>query len=36
MTAASLCPLSARHAGMSFEDLCETLIGYAIERRRGT
>jgi D-alanine-D-alanine ligase len=34
MTAASLCPLSARHAGMSFEDLCDALVRLAIERRR--
>ena len=33
MTQASLCPLSARHAGMSFEDLCEELLRLAVARR---
>lgn len=33
MTEQSLCPLSARSAGMSFEELCETLVRLAIERR---
>lgn len=34
MTAASLCPLSARHAGISFEALCDTLVRLGVERRR--
>lgn len=33
MTAASLCPLSARRAGMSFEEFCETLVDLALQRR---
>jgi D-alanine-D-alanine ligase len=33
MTPASLCPLSARHAGMSFEDLCEALLELALRRK---
>jgi D-alanine-D-alanine ligase len=33
MTAESLCPLSARTAGISFEQLCEMLVQLAIERR---
>lgn len=32
MTEQSLCPLSARAAGMSFGDLCETLVRLAIDR----
>ena len=32
MTAASLCPLSARNAGMSFEELCETLVRLAAQK----
>jgi len=34
MTEQSLCPLSARAAGMSFGELCETLVRLAMERAR--
>jgi D-alanine-D-alanine ligase len=34
MTEQSLCPLSARAAGMPFAQLCETLVRLALDRRR--